>query len=362
MRATLLEILNNYLSAKTKPFAGNTLADFIRHKATLPIKAKAAIGSNYKVQGSAGQATWAEIPWICIFDSQITLSAQKGYYIVYLFRSDMSGMYLSLNMGWTQFENKFKPLRVARRNIKGTAEACKTLLRSSLSDFSYEPIDLLTTRVLGTGYELGHICGKFYSRNNIPEDNILVDDLRNLIGVYRELKGLLKKKDITNLLADWEEEEIKQRDVEDSRYQSEVERAKPQITTPGPQEKPEYTEERGRKQWKKNPGIAKACLANSNYECQVNPAHKTFTSKVTGRNYVEAHHLVPMEFQEQFQWSLDVDSNIIPLCPNCHRLLHNATHTEKVELLKVLFYKSKQDLAKQGISLSWERLIRFYNR
>jgi len=90
MRATLLQILNNYYSAKTRPFAGDALADSIRHSAPLTIKTKAAIGSSYKVQGSAGQATWAEIPWICISDTEITTSAQKGYYIVYLFRSDRS--------------------------------------------------------------------------------------------------------------------------------------------------------------------------------------------------------------------------------------------------------------------------------
>ena len=33
MRETLLEILDNYLSAKTKPFTGNALANFICHNA-----------------------------------------------------------------------------------------------------------------------------------------------------------------------------------------------------------------------------------------------------------------------------------------------------------------------------------------
>ncbi len=362
MRIALSEILDNYLLARTRPFTGNALANLIRHSAPVTIETKAAIGPTYTIHGSAGQGNWAVIPWLCVFDDQITASAQEGYYIAYLFRSDMSGVYLSLNMGWTQFENRFRPLAVARTNIKGTAEACRTLLRSSLSDFPYAPIDLVTTGVLGKGYELGHICGKFYPRNNIPEDNTLVDDLRNLMGVYRELKGLLKNKDVTDLLEDWKEEERRQQEAEDIEYQSEVEKAEPQKITPTPQERPEYTEERGRKRWKKSPGIAKASLASANYECQVNPAHRTFTSKATGRNYVEAHHLVPMEFQEQFQWSLDVDANIIPVCPNCHRLLHNATQTETAELLRVLVDKREQALVQRGISPSLERLIRFYHR
>lgn len=360
MREALLEILGNYLSAKTGPFKGNPLANFIRNDASLAIRTKAAIGPNYEIQGSAGQGNWAEIPWICIFDKQITTSAQKGYYIVYLFRSDMSGVYLSLNMGWTQFWKKYKPTAVAQRSISGTAGVCKGLLRSSLSDLSYEPISLLTNRDLGIGYELGHICGKFYSRSNVPVDNILVDDLRNLVGVYRELKGLLKRKDITSLLGDWEAGEAQYKEAEDSRYQSEVERAKPQRMASTPQEKPEYTEERGRKKWKTNPGIAKACIINSSYECQVNPTHQTFTSKVTNENYVEAHHLIPMEFQDKFAWSLDVAANIIPICPNCHRLLHHATQAEQSELVQMLFGKRKAELTEAGISLSSGELTAFY--
>lgn len=38
---------------------------------------------------------------------------------------------------------------------------------------------------------MGHICGRFYPRNKIPDDNELINDLRNLIGVYRELVGIV---------------------------------------------------------------------------------------------------------------------------------------------------------------------------
>ena len=175
MRETLLEILNSYLLAKTDDLEKNPLADFIRHSAPLTIRTKAAIAPNYKIQGSPGQGNWAEVPWLCIFDKEITTSAQRGYYIVYLFRSDMSGVCLSLNMGWTQFKNRFKPLRVAQRKISGTAGVCQGLLRSSLSDFSYEAISLLPTKPLAGGYELGHICGKVYPGDNIPEDKTLCE-------------------------------------------------------------------------------------------------------------------------------------------------------------------------------------------
>ena len=361
MKDALLRIMDGYGSAKLQPFSGSTLAGFIRSTAPAAIRTIAAIPANYRLSGSAGQGTWAEIPWICLFDRGVSVSAQSGYYVAYLFRSDMSGVYLSLNMGWTQFADRYKSLEEARKNIKSTAEACRMLLRSSLSDFSHGPIDLVTDRVLGRGYELGHICGKFYSRTAIPEDGTLVDDLRNLIGVYRELKGFLKRTDITDLLGHWREEERRSQEAEDTEYQRDVERAEPARLEPTPQNRPDYIEARGQKRWRKNPAIAKASLVSSNYECQGNPAHSTFTSRATGRNYVEAHHLVPMEFQEQFQWSLDVDANIVPLCPNCHRLLHNATQAETASLLRLLFYRREQALVQRGISLSLDELARFYH-
>ena len=37
------------------------------------------------------------------------------------------------------------------------------------------------------------------------------------------------------------------------------------------------------------------------------------------RNYVEAHHLIPMGFQDDFSKSIDVEANIISLCTYCHK-------------------------------------------
>lgn len=367
MKKSLSRIIEEYLSEKAKSLDGSiprnsSFANFIRKDASDAIRNRAALPLKYKVKGGPGQGNWAEIPWICIFDSQITTSAERGYYVVYLFRSDMSGVYLSLNMGWTQFEQKFKPMREAQQKIRETAAVCKELIESSLADFSYDPIDLITTRKLGVGYELGHICGKFYSKYNMPEDDVLVDDLRNLIGVYRELTGLLKTKDITNLLTRYREEQAEQEDAEDREYQRNVEKAKPKKITPGPQKKPGYTESKGLTKWNKDAGIARNCLEMANYECQVNPTHKTFTSKVTNNNYVEVHHLAPMEFQEKFQYSLDVPPNIISLCPNCHSRFHHAIDSDRNEIIEQFFNHRKSELETYGIRLSLEQLLEMYNK
>lgn len=100
----------------------------------------------------------------------------------------MSGVYLSLNQGWTYYIEKYKT-KEGKNIIKIVSDVWKQTLDSTLSDFSCNVIDLRGSGLLAEGYELGHICGKFYQKDSILSNDILVNDLRNLIGVYREFKG-----------------------------------------------------------------------------------------------------------------------------------------------------------------------------
>jgi len=58
------------------------------------------------VKGSIGQGNWAAIPWLAILDRRITTSTTHGLYVVFLFRSDMRGVYLTLNQGVTRFRER----------------------------------------------------------------------------------------------------------------------------------------------------------------------------------------------------------------------------------------------------------------
>lgn len=197
MRELLLKILNGYQNAKQESFKGNQLANYLRSDSRYIIEKTAFIDtSRYKVEGSPGKGNWADVPWIAIFDKDITLTATKGYDIVYLFCADMSGVYISLNQGWTYFKEKYG-VKEGRKKIRQVSSAWKSSLSSTLTDFSYDSIDLkIKNNILAEGYELGHICGKFYSIDNIPSDEELIQDLQKLLGVYRELKGRLKESSI----------------------------------------------------------------------------------------------------------------------------------------------------------------------
>src|SRR5699024_12047198 len=72
----------------------------------------------YLVKGSVGQGQWAHIPWVAIFNKNITTSATRGYDIVLLFQADMTGFYLTLNQGWTYYRENYKPKSEAQKKIK----------------------------------------------------------------------------------------------------------------------------------------------------------------------------------------------------------------------------------------------------
>jgi hypothetical protein len=103
----LLRVLTNYQTEKETQYSKNKLADFIRNE-PLSIDIISNLDSTkYKISASAGNGQWAVIPWLSIYDRKITESAQEGYYIVYLFTADLSGVYLSLNQGYTFYQKNY---------------------------------------------------------------------------------------------------------------------------------------------------------------------------------------------------------------------------------------------------------------
>lgn len=73
---------------------------------------------------------------------------------------------------------------------------------------------------------------------------------------------------------------------------------------------------------------------------------------------MEAHHLIPMSAQENFNNSLDVDANIVSLCPACHRKLH---HGKEIEFELKKLFESRLELLKQsGIEITLDDLKKYY--
>ena len=75
---------------------------------------------------------------------------------------------------------------------------------------------------------------------------------------------------------------------------------------------------------------------------------------------MEAYHLIPLQFQNNFQNSLDVEANIISLCPMCHKKVHHAIPDERLPVVEKLYEKRKARLEKCGIGIDLEKLKSYY--
>lgn len=125
-------------------------------------------------------------------------------------------------------------------------------------------------------------------------------------------------------------------------------------------EKPSKILMKGVKVYNRNPNESLAAKQRSNWRCEIDKSHKTFINVTNNKPYVEAHHLVPMEFQDDFEKSLDIAINIVPLCPNCHSKIHKATDAEKKDLVVKLFEERKENLSEFGIDLELKKLLSYY--
>lgn len=151
-------------------------------------------------------------------------------------------------------------------------------------------------------------------------------------------------------------------------YSSEKENDAPKIK----KEKKEETNEREKTS---HPITSKSIKDNAknaaNYLCEieidVKEKNKLFIEKSTNKNYVEGHHLIPMKYYDLFQFDLDVEANVVCVCPSCHRLLHYGLDEERKDIIKRLYEKRKERLEKckllqlkDGSEVSLEVINSFY--
>jgi len=127
-----------------------------------------------------------------------------------------------------------------------------------------------------------------------------------------------------------------------------------------PEPKPDYTLVRGRKVWKRNPAYAAKAVLLADYICEIDNSHKHFISKTTGQNYVEAHHLIPIRFQDKHKDSLDIHANIVSICLVCHKKIHFGLFEDNKELLEKIFNSRRERLIKGGINISLDELYSYY--
>ena len=134
------------------------------------------------------------------------------------------------------------------------------------------------------------------------------------------------------------------------------------ITTaaaPTPAPPPKRTSS-GKPRYSGNPAIGKGAIQKALYQCEYDKTHSTFTARSTGQQFMEPHHLIPISSQGLFSSSIDITSNIICLCPNCHSEIHYGEKAAIKRMLKYFLALRAADLKTCGIDIDEDTLFALY--
>jgi 5-methylcytosine-specific restriction protein A len=304
MKQIFQETLANYGKERQNPFKNNPLA--LKLRTEFPAIVNSIVGDNqrYKVVGSSGKGGWTECPWIAIFDKLITLSAQSGYYPVYLFTADMTGVYLSLNQGVTEILKDYK--KNATSVLKLNAENYRAKLKFKPKEF-HTNISLNSDTKNSRLYEAGNILSKHYPAENLPTDVVLRQDLLYFLKIYNQLI------------------------VSDNKSTDDVSNTV-------------FEKKKLRLHWRieRNTVIANKVKKLKGYVCEVCTFKFTDTYGPIGANFIEAHHLTPIATLDIGSIKIDLEKDFAVLCSNCHSMIHKMDNPSDLLGLKEIINNNFQ--------------------
>jgi 5-methylcytosine-specific restriction protein A len=300
LRDTLQTILADYANAKASPFKGHPLGDFIRHAAADAVLAGLGEhGAGLFVEGSAGAGNWAAVPWIAVFDPAITVSATRGYYVVYLFHATEAVAHLSLNQGTTKVREEFGAR--TREILQDRAELMRKRVPEFDTTLPIKKIELGAHSRLPGDYVAGHALGATYSLAALPDEATLRADLQAIARAYRALtyRGGIDA------------------DVETQTDLSDEFNLPSQISIT---ETRKYVYHR---KIERNSTAARNAKKFHGTRCQACELDFGERYGKIGQGFIEAHHLRPIAtLEEGVQVKYDVASDFAVLCANCHRMIH----------------------------------------
>lgn len=354
MKTDLINVLDSYLFAKQQPYSTNkqqdhyySLSEGISKTLNEWLHKYTNSNLNYRVSWSHGKGNWAEIPWILCTNTAITTSAQRGYYLGILFSADMQSCYMGLLQGVTE---------TSQQDLTNFASLAIEYIGTNpnIENLHIGSIDLKATKKLGKDYQKYAIKSFKYSKDFLKSiDNSYIEkQFEILIRDYESLYTNASN-DLTNLAP-----------ISDDSYQKLIQNIDDETDDSTLVEKPEAMPDKIFSQaskFKRSQDKSRKALKQAGYKCEIDSSHITFfTNK--NRGYVEGHHFIPMSQQINFSVSLDVTSNIVALCPNCHKALHYGNKDAVKDKIKILFSLREERLKQQGINTTLKDLTKIYTK
>lgn len=89
--------------------------------------------------------------------------------------------------------------------------------------------------------------------------------------------------------------------------------------------------------YERNQEARKACIKEygDNYLCAICGFDFEEKYGVRGKEFIHVHHIVPIS-EVQVEYEINPKTDLIPVCPNCHSMLHRGGHTITPDKLREL--------------------------
>ncbi len=91
--------------------------------------------------------------------------------------------------------------------------------------------------------------------------------------------------------------------------------------------------------YERNPAARQECLAYYGFACSVCTFSFEYYDGELGHRYIQVHHLKPLnEIGEEY--AVDPVRDLVPVCPNCHAMIHRKSPALSIEELKAMLRKT----------------------
>jgi 5-methylcytosine-specific restriction enzyme A len=95
--------------------------------------------------------------------------------------------------------------------------------------------------------------------------------------------------------------------------------------------------------YERNPTAKAKCLAHHGYKCVVcSFDFEEFYGSI-GQNFIHVHHIVPLS-EVGGEYELDPIKDLVPICPNCHAMIHRTRPILTIKQLKDHLLENKKRL------------------
>ena len=175
--------------------------------------------SKYKFVGSDGQGNILRTPWFATLNLEITDSATKGYYLVYLISADLKTLVLAIGFGAYQFEKQYGR---GKKFFDALGTAVVNMQINSAHLVSKSLIETKTRTNIGPvmldesgdyhlrAYEQCSIYSLSYDINSLPSEEQLRRDYLEYVNLYDSMSESLLLADVDSYVYESiNEQEIK---------------------------------------------------------------------------------------------------------------------------------------------------------